>query len=108
MFYYICHMFSNTMNYVIASYILIIPSIILLVLLNHFMDKEVQIAFGEELFGMALLAPLGFPFVVLMLALLLFVYSLSGIIQILGLICGGCNAFATFCDKVERIFNANR
>lgn len=66
------NMFSNGFtNYCICSYSLIIPSIILFAILNHFICEDSLGLNADEVGGMILLAPLGILFVWLGIILIL-------------------------------------
>lgn len=66
------NMFSNGFtNYCICSYSLIIPSIILYVVLNHFICEDSCGLAADEVCGMIVLAPLGILFIWLGIILIL-------------------------------------
>ena len=66
------NMFSNGFtNYCICSYRLIIPSIILFAILNHFICEDSLGLNADEVGGMIVLAPLGILFIWLGIILIL-------------------------------------
>lgn len=67
----ILNMFQSLPNYCLGSYILIIPSIILFVVINHFICEDSLGLNADEVGGMIVLAPLGILFIWLGIILIL-------------------------------------
>lgn len=101
---HVLNMFSSFGNYCIASYILIIPSIILTWLLDIITsDDSIQIFDGkfggDEVFGMIVLAPLGIVFTTMFIALLMIALVIQFVIK------GLCKlepVFDMVCDRFKR------